>query len=173
MLDIVVCGVNEVDEFIDDVDGVISIMNPGYTIFAPRSITAKETENRHNVLRLEFDDVWQEIYQPGLEIISEEILASAIDFAFDLVERFGDDVNLLVHCHEGISRSIAIAIYLALSGEPKDSATKVSHQRPQAFPNIEVIRLADSFLNLQGKLLDAVWEVFYPSSIDPSISSIV
>jgi predicted protein tyrosine phosphatase len=168
MLDIFVCGVKEVDEFIDDVDGVISIMNPGYTIFTPHSITAKEKENRYSVLRLEFDDVWQETYQPGLEIVSEEILASASDFASDLVERFGDDINLLVHCHEGISRSsaIAIAIYVALYGEPKDAATRVASQRPQAVPNIEVIRLADSVLNLQGKLLDAVWEVFYPSSID-------
>lgn len=168
MLDIFVCGVKEVDEFIDDVDGVISIMNPGYTIFAPRSITAKERENRYSVLRLEFDDIWQETYQPGLEIVSEEILASAINFAFDLVERFGDDVNLLVHCHEGISRSsaIAIAIYAALYGNPEDAATRVSSQRPQAVPNIQVIRLADYFLSLQGRLLDAVWEVFYQSLME-------
>ena len=165
MLDIFVCGVEEVNEYIDEVDGVISIMNPGYTIFAPRSITIKETENRHSVLRLEFDDVWQETYRLGLEIVSEEILALAIDFASDLVERYGKQTNLLIHCHEGISRSsgIAIAIYTALYGEPERAVERIAHQRPQAVPNLEIIRLTDTYLNLQGKLLEVAWQVFYRS----------
>ena len=168
MLDIVVCGVEEVDEFIDDVDGVISIMNPGYTIFAPRTIAIKESENRYSVLRLEFDDVWSENCQPGLEMISEEILLSILDYAADFTERFADDVSLLVHCHEGISRSsaVAIAIYTSLYGDPTDAVKRVSHQRPQADPNIEIIRLSDSVLNQNGRLLDAVEEIFYTSLME-------
>ena len=163
MLDIIICGLREIDEFIDDADGVISITNPGYSILVPGSIAAKEAENRYSVLRLEFDDIWQEIYEPGMEMISEEILSSVLDFVDDFVQRFGDDACLLVHCHEGISRSsaIAIAIYVALYGDPQNAVTMVAQGRPQADPNIEIMRLSDSFLNMQGTLLNAVEEVFY------------
>ena len=163
MLNILICGVKEVDDLIDEADGVISIMNPGYTIYAPRSIASRESENRYSVLRFEFDDVWHECYKLGMEIVTPEIIESAISFAYDFVESFGDEATLLVHCHEGISRSaaIAIAIYTSLYEDAQDAVTRVSHQRPQAIPNIEVIRLTDDLLDMQGELYDAVAETFY------------
>ena len=158
MLDIIVCGLEEVDELIDDVDGVISIMTPGYTIFAPPTIAIKEAENRYSVMRLEFDDTWSEIYKPGSEMISEEILSSIFNYADNFIESFGNDASLLVHCHEGISRSsaVAIAIYTSLYGDLKDAVERVFDRRPQAVPNIEVIRLSDSMLDLNEELVDAV-----------------
>ena len=158
MLDIIVCGLEEVDELIDDVDGVISIMTPGYTIFAPPTIAIKEAENRYSVMRLEFDDTWSEIYKPGSEMISEEILSSISNYADNFIESFGNDASLLVHCHEGISRSsaVAIAIYTSLYGDLKDAVERVFDRRPQAVPNIEVIRLSDSMLDLNEELVDAV-----------------
>lgn len=163
MLNILICGVKEVDDLIDEADGVISIMNPGYTVYAPQSLILKEEENRYSVLRLEFDDVWQECYKLGMEMVTPEIIDSAINFAHDFVESFGDDSTLLIHCHEGISRSaaIAIAIYTSLYGEPLNAVKRVSHQRPQAIPNIEVIRQADELLDMQGELYNAVEEIFY------------
>ena len=163
MLNIFICGVEEVDDLIDEADGVISIMNPGYTIYAPQSIASKESDNRYSVLRFEFDDIWQECYKPGMEMVTSEIIENAINFAHDFVESLGDDSSLLVHCHEGISRSsaIAIAIYTSLYQDPDDAIKRVSHQRPQADPNIEVIRLADDLLDMQGKLYDVVSEAFY------------
>ena len=163
MLNILICGVESVDDLIDEVDGVISIMNPGYTIYAPQSITSRESENRYCVLRFEFDDIWLECYKPGMEMVTPEIIESAINFTHDFVESFGEDSNLLVHCHEGVSRSsaIAIAIYTSLYRDPHDAVKRVSHQRPQADPNIEVIRQTDDLLNMQGKLYDAVSEAFY------------
>ncbi len=108
MLDIIVCGLQEVDEF--------------------------------------------------LEIISEEILAKVFDYAANFIESFGDDASLLIHCHEGISRSsaIAIAIYTSLYGDPHYAVARVFEQRSQAIPNIEVIRLSDSMLNCSEHLIDAV-----------------
>ena len=163
MLNILICGIQELDDLIDEVDGVISIMNPGYTIYAPQSITLKEDENRYSVLRFEFDDVWQECYKPGMEMVTPEIIDSAINFAHDFVESFSNDFSLLIHCHEGISRSsaIAIAIYTSLYKDPFNAVKRVHHQRPQADPNIEVIRQADDLLNMNGKLYDAVEEIFY------------
>ena len=163
MLNILICGVKEVDELIDEADGVISIMNPGYTIYAPRTITSRESEDRYSVLRFEFDDVWQECYKPGLEMVTSEIIEEAINFAHDFVASYGDNSSLLIHCHEGISRSaaIAIAIYTSLYEDPKEAAVRVSHQRPQAIPNVEVIRITEELLDMQGQLYDAVEEVFY------------
>ena len=172
MLDIFVCGVNEVNDFIDEVDGVISIMTPGYTVYAPQSITKIENEDRYSVLRLEFDDVWQECYQLGQEMITPEIIDRVLDFAHSFVARFGDDSSLLVHCHEGISRSsaMAIAIYTSLYNEVNKAVARGTHQRPQAVPNVEVIRQTDALLNLSGELYDAVSSVFYFHDLNGSSS---
>jgi hypothetical protein len=37
----------------------------------------------------------------------------------------------------------------------------VNEVRPQARPNIEVFRLADDILNLEGELVRQVWDFFY------------
>lgn len=172
MLDILVCGVPEVDDLIDEVEGVISIMNPGYTIFAPQSIASMEAEDRYSVLRLEFDDVWQESYQLGQEMVTPEIIYSALDFAAGVATRYGDDTGLLVHCHEGISRSsaIAIAIYINLGCDPSEAVERVTHLRPQAVPNVEVIRQTDRLLDMNGKLYDEVYNVCYQSSPNSAVS---
>ena len=96
-------------------------------------------------------------------MVTPEIIERAINFAHNFVESFGDDSSLLVHCHEGISRSsaIAIAIYTSLYQDPHDAVERVSYQRPQADPNIEVIRQTDNLLDMQGKLYDTVSEAFY------------
>lgn len=130
MLDILVCGVSEVDNFIDEVDGVISIMTPGYAVCAPQSITLKESEDRYSVLKLEFDDVWQECYELGQKMVTPEIINNVLDFAHNLVARLDDNSSsrLLVHCHEGISRSSAIAITIdtSLYNQPSEAVTRLS-----------------------------------------------
>ena len=73
MVEIIICGVPEVNDYIDDADAVISIMNPGYRIYAPSSIEEKKEENRHSVLELDFDDIWSENYQLGHEIITKDM----------------------------------------------------------------------------------------------------
>ena len=51
---------------------------------------------------------------------------------------------------------MAIAIYTSLYGNSVDAVERVFHQRPQAVPNMEVIRLSDSMLDLNERLVDAV-----------------
>lgn len=41
-MEIIICGVSEVNDYIDEADGVISIMNPAWRIYAPLSITEKK-----------------------------------------------------------------------------------------------------------------------------------
>lgn len=162
MIEVIVCGVPEVDEYIDDTDAIISIMNPGYTIFAPRSIMTKESENRHSVLRLEFDDIWQENYQQGQELVTVDMINEVIDFGFNFAQQYEDGI-LLIHCHEGISRSIgmALAILTVLTNDISEAIAIVEEQRPQAKPNIEILRLTDEILNLDGKLVEQTFNVFY------------
>lgn len=81
MLNLIVCSLEEVDKFVDEVEGVISIMNPGERCFEPLSIAIKEKENSHSILRLDFDDTWQEIYQSGEEMIEGEMIEQAIAFS--------------------------------------------------------------------------------------------
>jgi predicted protein tyrosine phosphatase len=167
-LDIIVCGVAEVNDYIDDVDIVVSIMNPGDTIFATQSISEKENENRHQVLRLEFDDVWAENYQLGQEIVTKDMIAHVIDFVSTYYDNAEDTLTVLIHCHQGVSRSagMAIAVYTAILGDYQEAVKRVVCDRVQAVPNIEIIRLTDEMLNLDGKLIDTAWEQFYPSYLD-------
>jgi predicted protein tyrosine phosphatase len=162
-LEMIICGVPEVDHYIDDADLIISIMNPGYTIFAPQSILAKEDENRHSVLRLEFDDTWSEVYKLGEEIVTKDIIYDVIDFVSTHYENADNPLTLLIHCHEGVSRStaMAIAVYTAIFKDYREAISTIANVRSQAVPNIEIVRLSDEIFGLNGKLIDAIWEEFY------------
>ncbi len=162
-LDIIICGVPEVNDYIDDADLVISIMNPGYTIFAPQSILSKENDNRHSVLRLEFDDVWSENYQLGQELVTKDIIYDVIDFVSTHYENADNPLTLLIHCHEGVSRSTAMAItvYTAIFKDYQEAIERVAGDRSQAVPNFEIVRLSDEIFGLKDKLINAVWEEFY------------
>ncbi|WP_069789403.1 dual specificity protein phosphatase family protein (plasmid) [Cyanobacterium sp. IPPAS B-1200] len=163
MLDLIICGVPEVNDYIDNVDGIISIMNPAWRIYAPQSIDQKKEENRHNVLELEFDDVWAENVELGQELISKDILYEVLDFADNFRDKYGEDGTLLIHCHEGISRSSAIALTILtyLTDDVSEAIEIVNDVRPQAMPNIEVIRVADDILKLEGEFIHQVVNFFY------------
>jgi predicted protein tyrosine phosphatase len=68
--------------------------------------------------------------------------------------------RLLIHCHAGISRSSAIAVALIAArlgpGHEDDAVDAVLAIRPQAVPNLAVIRHADAILERSGRLTAAV-----------------
>lgn len=67
---------------------------------------------------------------------------------------------LVVHCRQGKSRSVAMALaYLVLMNPDKSIAECIAHLktlRPEPAPNIKIIEYADECLKLGGALLKAV-----------------
>ncbi|NBX66789.1 MAG: hypothetical protein EBQ96_07325 [Proteobacteria bacterium] len=67
---------------------------------------------------------------------------------------------LVVHCRQGKSRSVAMALaYLVAVNPDKTLAECIAHLktlRPEPAPNIKVIEHADKALGLEGRLLQAV-----------------
>jgi predicted protein tyrosine phosphatase len=68
--------------------------------------------------------------------------------------------NLLIHCRVGVSRSTALAIAILAArrepGEEGRAICDVLHLRPQAVPNLAIIRHADDILDRHGRLVDAL-----------------
>lgn len=67
--------------------------------------------------------------------------------------------TLLIHCEAGISRSTATALIIHACwlgrGREHEAMQRVIAQRPYAIPNRRMVALADSFLGLDGRLLQA------------------
>lgn len=88
---------------------------------------------------------------PGREHI-DELIAFALDW--------GGRGPIVVHCWAGISRSTAAA-YTALCAINPDASEELIARRlreasPTAYPNRLMIRLADSALGRQGRMISAV-----------------
>lgn len=158
-MQITVCGVPEVVHYIDQAHGVISIMDPGYTIFAPSVIDCMEATYRHRVLRLEFHDTWPEILERGEDLFSHEMAETVAAFYESFQTQDLEESELLIHCHQGISRSaaIAIALYAIELGDPVLAHKQVLQQRPQAMPNPWVLSVMDEVLGLGQALTQAVF----------------
>jgi predicted protein tyrosine phosphatase len=82
---------------------VISITEP-VSAFGP----AKLQEGWHLVLRLEFHDI--DVHEEPYVMMSQEMAKQIVDFARDMAQEVE---GILVHCNAGVSRSAAIALWIA------------------------------------------------------------
>ena len=149
-LDLVICGIREIDATLDArVTHVISILDPGFDESARFAALPPE-----NFLRLTFSDIIDEA--PGMELPAEGHVAAILAFGGAALSLAGHRV--LIHCHMGISRSTAAAIMLlAQHGrDPAAAVARVAEMRPIAWPNLRMIELADGLLELDRRLVDAV-----------------
>ena len=95
---------------------------------------------------------------PGSRCIvpTATMVRRALEFARQLS---GSDI-LMVHCGHGISRSTALAFAILAQAEPDASAPELFQQvlklRPQAEPNILIVKHADAILRRQGSLSRAI-----------------
>ena len=107
-------------------------------------------ENAERKVRLLIADVVTE------EGATEEDVRRIIKLAGQLRSETG---TLLIHCEAGISRSTATALIMYAcwlgQGREDEAMERVVAQRPYAIPNRRMVALADRFLGLDGRLLQA------------------
>ncbi len=106
------------------------------------------------VFRLNFDDIRNVGDPNGPQVTHIEYLLSIAKILKITAEK--EQVNLLVHCHAGISRSTA-ASYIVLNyivgpGKEKECLNAVYEARPWMAPNEAMCIIADKLLQRGGKL---------------------
>jgi predicted protein tyrosine phosphatase len=149
-LDIVICGLHEIDNALDQrVTHVLSILDPG------TSEPAKFAELPDDqLLRLRFHDVIEED-QPLTEAPASPHIEAILKFGAAAARAHH---RILIHCHMGISRSTAAAVMLLAShhGDADAAVARVVEIRPVAWPNLRMIELADAARAFDGRLVRAV-----------------
>ena len=118
---------------------IISILNPGH-----RGI--KSTGPHHLVVRMEDKE------NPRPKELEQ--MTEGVERILRWAKRVKPEDTLLVHCHQGMSRSASIAwLILASRGEDFKASFKALHRaRPQIWPNVRMIGIGDSFLGLNGEM---------------------
>ena len=130
---------------------ILSILDPDFP--EPANCVDGELQDR---LCLRFHDIIEP--QPGLVAPEPRHIDALLAFGRKLSR--GSSPHLLVHCHMGVSRSTAaMAALLAQANPEADERALMSHVaelRPQAWPNMLMITLADEQLGRGGRLLEAL-----------------
>ncbi len=107
-----------------------------------------------NHVRLDVADISQPM--PGYVAPNEQHVARLLDFA----RAWGGQGPMVIHCWAGISRSTAAALITlcALNPEAPEQliAERLREASPTAYPNRLMVRLADTALARDGRLVDAV-----------------
>lgn len=113
-------------------------------------------------LILAFEDVDDD--NVGIRVATRAEVASALNFA-----RMNSSGSLLIHCYHGVGRSAAIALGIladrAGAGDEAAALKQLLALRPEATPNLVVVKLADDILQRNGSLIAALaeWEAEAPS----------
>jgi predicted protein tyrosine phosphatase len=110
---------------------------------------------------LAFEDVDDDTL--GVRVATRDQVADALAFA-----RAHASGAILVHCFHGVGRSAAIALAIladrAGPGGERAALDRLLAIRPEATPNLVVVKLADEVLGRNGALAAAVaaWEAEAP-----------
>jgi predicted protein tyrosine phosphatase len=144
-----VCGLDGICNFDGHWTIFASIVDPQYS-------TPIVAENISWTCRLQFmfDDIIAD--SPGMSPPSQKMIQEWITTILNEVER--EDLSILVHCHFGISRSVAaaaIAIAVVAPNEIKEIPRYLAELSPRPWPNRLMLTFADSHLGLAGKLVEA------------------
>jgi len=150
-----ICGLKELCGFQDaGVTHVLSILDPVYP--EPADFGAYRPHRR---LTLRFDD----IIEPAAGLRPPEMahIEELLRFGEGLAAEPGDPLShLLVHCHAGISRSTAAMATLLAEARPQLDEDAIFAEirsiRPQAWPNSQMIGMADALLGRKGRLTAAL-----------------
>lgn len=147
-----ICGVEQLADFSEHgVTHVLSLLDPAWP-----EIEAFEGFADHRRTILSFHDIIDPA--EGKEMPGRQHVEAILEFGRGL----SGPVNLLVHCHMGVSRSTAAMLTILAQAQPEMSESALfSHLReirPQAWPNSVLIGLADDMLGREGRLVAALRE---------------
>lgn len=145
MFELKISGIFEAGRWADNgwPTHIISLVDPG--VIPP--FTAK----RHLVLHLH--DVESQLRDEWV-LPNEQHLDEILKFSRDLE----DDDRLLVHCHQGLSRSTASAIGIMVQHgmDPEAAYRHVEGVRDILLPNGLITRMIDEKFGLEGRLVELV-----------------
>lgn len=170
-----VCGLHELSEHCADrPTHVVSILDPG-TERSPHLDVFADCE----IHRFDFHDVIDPNLtdRPPREEDVQQLLSigeRALPEAYQPGSKTG---CLLIHCYMGVSRSTAaLSIMLAARhrGPESELFDYVRQIRPQAWPNLLMIRYADRLLGRAGRLEDALIEHYrYQAATRPDLAAAI
>lgn len=153
------------------ITSVLSFENPGYEYAALRHPAATLTKKygfaprlpansgiTHSIMHFH-DSNAPRAYQPA----TARHLLAVTNFAIDHAYR-SPDAKLLLHCGWGVSRSTAATLFVlagfdqAKNGvcNPEACVRQLLKIRPQAAPDMHIVRMADKSLGLRQALVKAV-----------------
>lgn len=150
-----VCGLDELAaKRATGVTHLLSILDPEFP-----DLEQPDTPTLRACLTLRFHDIIEA--RPGLVAPAPAHIDALLAFGRALPE---DPVHLLVHCHMGVSRSTAAMAALLVQANPHaDEAAimaRLASIRPQAWPNLLMVQLADQQLDRAGRLVDALGSLY-------------
>lgn len=150
-----ICGLDELGaKRATGVTHLLSIVDPEFP-----DLEEFEAPTLRASLTLRFHDIIAA--RPGLVAPAPAHIRALLAFGRALPD---DAVHLLVHCHMGISRSTAAMAALLVQANPRaDDAAIMAHLasiRPQAWPNLLMVRLADEQLGRGGRLVNALGPLY-------------
>lgn len=148
--DLTICGLDElVLHGARGVTHVVSILDPNHP--EPEAFVAYEHHHR-TVLR--FHDAITP--GPGVVLPTVEDVKTVLAFGDRLAADDAGTAHVLVHCHAGISRSVAVMAILLAQRDPAQDEDGIFEllvtMRPKAWPNSCLIAMADDLLALDGRL---------------------
>jgi predicted protein tyrosine phosphatase len=146
---------------LEDVPDVIARHAPSHAVslvHLRNGNTLPEALKRAQALHLNVDD----ITEPQEGCVYPE--AEHIDTLIDFLATWPGDQPILIHCWQGISRSVAsglILLAMRAPGREMEQAMRLQVAMPFARPNKRLLALADARLQCAGRLL-AMADVFTP-----------
>ncbi len=164
-----ICGLDELAALGPQATHILSILDPDFP--EPANCSAEELQDH---LCLRFHDILKP--QPGLVVPEPQHIDTLLAFGRSLM--CGKSLHLLVHCHMGVSRSTAaMAALLAQANPEADERAVMSHVselRPQAWPNMLMISLADEQLGRGGRLVEALRALYaYQIGRNPELAYVM
>jgi len=151
---ITICRADELVEKVAQIKpaAVLSIEHPGVTP-GEKGHAPRLTNGTPQLVLTFWDTEIKQVPQgPDLEQVER-----GLAFIMEHVTK-GSDV--IIHCHAGKSRSVAIALGVLSALHPHEDETalikKLLAIRPEAAPNIIIVEMIDKLTGRNGKLLKAV-----------------